>query len=491
MPLSQSRTNIPFLQEDTRFSNRRGNVSQDVVSGNNNFLSNGGNMVSGDSNSAAGGTLILGNLNIVENSNPQKVAVFGDSNILLSTSGIIFGNSVSMTTNTSNMFLFGVEGITVTQSLNNVYMLGQAPGISTITQSGIYLNEDVYLGPGVSLNGLETGYYLSAFDTTTQTNPGATFANAMTFNTTAESKGIYITQSSRITFEYDGVYNIQFSAQVEKTDSGNDEIEIWLSKNGQNVDWSSTTLELQGNNTELVAAWNFVSSFNSGDYFELYWHSNDINMRILTRGTQSNPSRPSIPSIILTVQQISGILTGPEGPPGPVGPASSMSSLFEQTVDNTIQNKTATSSLFGSGTGSRTLDANTLEVGSRYEMDFYGYYRAASGQTIDYTINMFGSGAVSPGISPINVPQAVTDFAYRAHYEGVVRTITGATGTAFLNGWMKFDNNDGTNLTYEFNRRQVFVISTTQSQFDLTINWSSATASNKLVVANASIQKIR
>jgi hypothetical protein len=164
------------------------------------------------------------------------------------------------------------------------------------------------------------GYYLSSFDTTTQTNLGATFANAMRINTIAESNGIFITQSSRVVIENSGVYNIQFSAQVEKTDSGSDEIEIWLSKNGQNVDWSNTTLELQGNNTELVAAWNFVSSFNSGDYFELYWHSNDIDMRILTRGTQSNPDRPSIPSIILTVQQVMYTQLGPTGSTGSQGP---------------------------------------------------------------------------------------------------------------------------------------------------------------------------
>ena len=142
----------------------------------------------------------------------------------------------------------------------------------------------------------------------------------MRFNTTVESNGIFITQSSRITFQHNGVYNIQFSAQVEKTDSGSDEIEIWLSKNGQNVDWSNTTLELQGNSTELVAAWNFMSSFNSGDYFELYWHSNDTNMRILTRGTQSNPSRPAIPSIILTVQQVMSTQLGPTGSTGSQGP---------------------------------------------------------------------------------------------------------------------------------------------------------------------------
>jgi hypothetical protein len=173
---------------------------------------------------------------------------------------------------------------------------------------------------GPTGTGGSLGYYFSGFDTTTQTNLGATFANAFRINTTAESNGIFITQSSRLVFENQGTYNIQFSAQLEKTDSGNDEIEIWLSKNGTNVDWTNTTMELSGNNTELVASWNFMLSLNSNDYLELYWHSNDVDMRVLTRGTQSNPDRPSIPSIILTAQQVMYNQLGPTGSTGATGP---------------------------------------------------------------------------------------------------------------------------------------------------------------------------
>lgn len=303
MPNTQSRTNVPFLQRRESIDN--------FTTGRFNTTSFQHNLLLGNLNSAGSNTIIDGNQNIV--SDIGGGLVIGNNNNVQST-GIIIGSGNTVSTN-GDVFLFGVNGMSITQSVQNVYMFSEGP---SPTQSGVYFNQDIFLGPGVSLNGLETGYYLSAYDTTTQTNPGATFANAMTFNTIAESKGIYITASSRVTFEYDGVYNIKFSAQVEKTDSGNDEIEIWLSKNGLNVDWSNTTLELSGNNVELVA-WNFVSSFNAGDYFELYWHSNDIDMRILSRGTQSNPDRPAIPSIILTAQQVSGILTGPEGPQGPAG----------------------------------------------------------------------------------------------------------------------------------------------------------------------------
>jgi hypothetical protein len=478
MPNTQSRTNVPFLQRRESIDN--------FTTGRFNTTSFQHNLLLGNLNSAGSNTIIDGNQNIV--SDIGGGLVIGNNNNVQST-GIIIGSGNTVSTN-GDVFLFGVNGMSITQSVQNVYMFSEGP---SPTQSGVYFNQDIFLGPGVSLNGLETGYYLSAYDTTTQTNPGATFANAMTFNSIAESKGIYITASSRVTFEYDGVYNIQFSAQVEKTDSGNDEIEIWLSKNGLNVDWSNTTLELSGNNVELVAAWNFVSSFNAGDYFELYWHSNDIDMRILTRGTQSNPDRPAIPSIILTAQQVSGILTGPEGPQGPAGTsqASAMSSLFVQTDDKTIQNTTTITSAFGTGTGSRTIDANTLQVGSRYEMEFYGYYRAGITQSLDYTINMFGATAgFGPNVVPL-VPQQATDFAFKANFSATVRSL-GATGQSYYNGCVEFNNGSGDNVMWPLLcRLPITINTTTASTFEFDVQWSSATSSNKLVITNASIQKIR
>ena len=138
----------------------------------------------------------------------------------------------------------------------------------------------------------------------TQTNAGATYANIMTLDSVDYESGIHLVGGSKIQFTQDGAYNIQFSAQVDKTDSGADEVEIWLRKNGQNVNSTSTTLELVGNNAEYVAAWNFVIEALKDEYVELVWHSNDIHMRLLQRGTASNPSRPDIPSLILTAQQI-------------------------------------------------------------------------------------------------------------------------------------------------------------------------------------------
>ena len=165
------------------------------------------------------------------------------------------------------------------------------------------------------------GYYGSFYDTTTQTNAGATFANVMTFNTVAESNGVSVVSSSQLTFQHPGTYNIQFSAQFDKTDSGTDDVDIWLSANGQNVPYTNSKITLSGNDAKYLPAWNFFyTSTGPNEYVQLYWHSDDTNMRILATGPQAGPpSIPAIPSIILTAHQITNIQLGPTGATGATG----------------------------------------------------------------------------------------------------------------------------------------------------------------------------
>lgn len=150
------------------------------------------------------------------------------------------------------------------------------------------------------------GDYGSFYDTTTQTNPTANTARVMTLNTTVAADGISIIDNSKITFASAGVYNLQFSAQLQKSDPGTDTIDIWLSKNGQNVPDSNSQLILtqSGVDSRIVAAWNFMFDVEIGDYFELRWSSPDTNISILSLIAQSGPQRPATPSLIVTVNQV-------------------------------------------------------------------------------------------------------------------------------------------------------------------------------------------
>lgn len=142
------------------------------------------------------------------------------------------------------------------------------------------------------------------YDTTTQINTVANQENLLKYNTTDISDGVSIVSNTRIKIQHTGKYNIQFSCQLDKTDSGTDDIDIWLKKNGTNVDWTDTRITLSGNNAKNVAAWNFVVDAVDNDYYEIAWSSSDADLRILAQNASTSPTRPGIPSIILTVTQI-------------------------------------------------------------------------------------------------------------------------------------------------------------------------------------------
>ena len=178
------------------------------------------------------------------------------------------------------------------------------------------------------------GYYGSFYDTTTQVNTGGNTGYAMRYNTTAEANGISIVDETKITFNNGGVYNVQFSAQLSKTDSGTDFIDIWLSQNGTNVPYSNTRLRSTGNDDQFVAAWNFMQTVSANDYLELYWNSPDVDLNILSLPAQTGPDRPAVPSVILTVQQVMNTQIGPTGAQGPTGPSVTIGGLNNQIAFN-------------------------------------------------------------------------------------------------------------------------------------------------------------
>jgi hypothetical protein len=145
-----------------------------------------------------------------------------------------------------------------------------------------------------------TPRYGSFYDTTTQTAAVINTAYPMTFNTTDLSFGVTRgSPTSRIYIDRPNVYNVQFSAQVDKTAGGVGLVWIWLRKNGVNVPDSSGQIRIQGNNAELVVGWNYIIELNSGDYIELMWEVDNTSVILLA--DPASAVHPSVPSIILTV----------------------------------------------------------------------------------------------------------------------------------------------------------------------------------------------
>jgi hypothetical protein len=199
------------------------------------------------------------------------------------------GNEVAVTVANG---VFNIDGIVQAQ-LANVR-------VTNLTFNDNTVQTTAYKGPsGVG------GYYGSFYDTTTQTISNASTAYAMQLSNTApETNGISITSGSRITFAYAGVYNIQFSAQLDKTDSSTDLVNIWFAKNGTPIDDSNTQVTVLGNNGKYLASWNFMVTVTAGQYIQIMWQSASTAMRLVASSAQTSPTRPAIPSVIVTAVQV-------------------------------------------------------------------------------------------------------------------------------------------------------------------------------------------
>ena len=155
---------------------------------------------------------------------------------------------------------------------------------------------------GYTIAGGITRYYGSFFDTTTQTAALPNTAYAMTYDTTDASNGVSIVSGSRITIANTGVYNIQFSAQIDKTSGQGSLVFIWLRKKGIDVAWSAGEIAIGGSLAQNIAVWNYFVSATAGDYYEIMWSVQDASIRLLAAAA-STPV-PAIPSVILTVNQV-------------------------------------------------------------------------------------------------------------------------------------------------------------------------------------------
>lgn len=154
-----------------------------------------------------------------------------------------------------------------------------------------------------------TKYHGSFYDTTTQSVASGA-VKAIEYNTTdaTATSGFSITNNAlgrptRITAAHTGVYNLQFSAQLNRTTGGSPkQIDIWIAVDGTPVPDTATGLNVQANANKLVAAWNFFVQLNAGQYVEIMWTQDDAIDILYT--APFGPVPVATPSVIATIQQV-------------------------------------------------------------------------------------------------------------------------------------------------------------------------------------------
>lgn len=228
--------------------------------------------------------------------NQDETTLAPDVNALLASYDATFANAVqALESQTSSASVDDLSVVQAQLQALQSQIAEATAGDIGVLQSGL---QALALAPPPKE--FRTPRYGSFYDTTDQTAALANTAYGMTFDTTDLSLGVTRgSPTSRIYVDRPNIYNIQFSAEFINTAAGAHNAWIWLRKNGTDVPNSASTVRVEGNNTELVAAWNFLLQMNAGDYFELMWEVSDVALSL--HADPATAVHPAIPSIILTV----------------------------------------------------------------------------------------------------------------------------------------------------------------------------------------------
>lgn len=187
---------------------------------------------------------------------------------------------------TNDLILPGLTGYLYGNDLTSVTASATIPQADIVTQYGSFYHAvtQTNLTPGTGMP--------VRFGSTDIGGHGVSIVNDGSSNPT------------RITVDTTGVYNIQFSLQLNKNSGGSSAVDvyIWVAVNGTPVPDSNTRVTIQGPSSYTVAAWNLWVSLTAGQYAQLIWGSIDSHAEI----THITPAAlgPDIPSAILTVNRV-------------------------------------------------------------------------------------------------------------------------------------------------------------------------------------------
>jgi len=279
------------------------------------------NSVNGDQNVYVGfeaGAENEGDYNTFIGAEAGEKLASGNSNILI-------GRRVAfdMVSGSNNIIIGGSSGGFISGSQNVI--IGSAPSNSSSFSNNIIISDGqgdiraryIYIdnvsGSWVLDGSLQvTGsagdlivhdhkqFHGAEFWSTTTQSGSAGVSGSFTFNNTGVAYGASVVSNSRLTIANAGVYNIQFSAQIDTT-AGADTVYVWFKKNGSNIAASNTKAVLD-NNTAQVMTVNILDEANANDYYEIAYQTASGNATIKAETATGN--LPAIPSIIATVTQV-------------------------------------------------------------------------------------------------------------------------------------------------------------------------------------------
>jgi hypothetical protein len=364
------------------------------------------------------------------------------------------------TTDLANGFSLQTETAVFTGTINN----GGAGAGTILNVTGV-TSGTLKVGMVLTGGSITAGTFISAFTSGTG-GIGTYVVSVSQLRTSATYTG---TMTSQIVVANTGIYNLQFSSQMDKSDAGVDYLHMWLRRNGTDITASAGIISLQGNAPAyMMAAWNYLLQLYSGDVIELYWASADVNMSIINETAQTSPfAHPAVQSTILTITQQSGIMAGTG--------ITAINSLTGSVQTLGVGTSGTDFAIVSSGT-SHTFNLPTASASNRGALstgDWTNFNTAYTNRITSLTTTGT-SGAATLSGNTLNIPQ----------YAGA--TVGGSTGNIQYNDGTTFAGSN--NLFWDNpNTRLGIVQPTPTSRLHINFNQNSVTQSdaNGILLANS------
>jgi hypothetical protein len=270
-----------------------------------------------------------------------------------------------------------------------------------------------------------SGYYAMYQDNNTQTIAVINTGYPIKFRTMDLSNGVSVVSDSRITFANTGIYNLQFSVQLQNSDTQEHDVTIWLRKNGSDVAGSSGFVAVVakhgGINGHVLPSWNYLLDVVAGEYYELVWSATSTSVTMPFYAAGSPP--PSTASAIFTVTQQAGIMAGTG-----ITAINSLTGAAQTLVTGSAGTDFAISSV---GTA-HTFNIPTASASNRGLLSSANWTTFNNKQNAITLTTTGTSGAATLVGSTLNVPQYAGAGSGTSFLTGTFAGLTvGAGGTVF------------------------------------------------------------
>jgi hypothetical protein len=138
------------------------------------------------------------------------------------------------------------------------------------------------------------------FYTNSDQSIGVNTATLITNWIEADTNKAYL-DDTKLYVEETGDYFLQFSAMLIKTNASTGTADIWIRKNGEDVEFSNTRITLSGSNAEIVMTVGIILDLDAGDYIQLVSSASSTNTAI---SHSSAGVGPAVPGVIATLHLV-------------------------------------------------------------------------------------------------------------------------------------------------------------------------------------------